>query len=744
MQYAKQSHPRHTIAHTASALPHSPNNRPCRSSLYTVSLLASPSCLCFEIPRFALAIQFEIIGSYIFYQFNIQYPQALVVSCHLKMPFVPGTPEALDASLHRRDSKDFDSTCHGINQNGTPCRSKISPSVSAPKTTIDGKDAFFCWRHKEQASALVQKKSKIWSGPARRGSMDVLVEKIVAMTVTDEVKPAEGAEGVLATVKTTAIKTSKVKISTTSSGRKYPFTTSTPIPTILDAPPTIPPLPPVASHKHKVVSFLNGLFNRISSHHHKKQSPNLFSDGSTDDEADDPQLTATTVQQPEAPSHHSSSSITDLLKKKFLSKVRFDTTPESGLPKPAQSALSPPHKHSSSLPGYISRRKIESLVKQSRTAIVPPYLTSATQRLLCETLTKPFSTSDTPGYIYIFSLLPSSPNRPPTMTTSHTIDSNDPQSQSAPRVLLKIGRTVNVASRLNQHANQCNYEPTLIRYYPHPDSRSASTGVVRKVPNVNRIERLIHLELRDNPKVYPDELRHKCTVCGKVHKEWFSVEASEEGVKWVDNVISRWISWGEYWGEGEGAKRAAEEEEAAVRRGEKAKPTTDSNEDEDDDEEVVVTGKAKMETPLRGRERAKTKMVKAKDYLTTPSPARAKQRSKTRSPGVGREASRSPAPVGGGNSRSAERSRQPRLKVPETQESPLRRKKKTVEIDDFISGDEEGGSGSDEEYHDATGGEESESDEGEWVEGDKIETNSHAWSKAKKKRVQKSRPRSEK
>ncbi|RPB22118.1 DUF1766-domain-containing protein, partial [Terfezia boudieri ATCC MYA-4762] len=363
------------------------------------------------------------------------------------MPFVAGTPESLEASLQRRDSKDFTSTCHGINQNGTPCRSKISPK--------DGKDACFCWRHKEQATASTQKKSKAWDGPGRRGSMDVLVDKVVAMAVT-EVKPFG---------------------------------------------------------------------------------------------------TVTLQQYP-----HSPPSLRALFKKKLLSKVRFDTTPlpqmvpsshPGGLtsppPPPPPSALPHPRKPASHLPGYMSRRKLATLIAQSKTAVIPPHLSAATQRRFHETLTKPFSASDTPGYIYIFALLPSSPNRPPAMPTSSTIDTNDPASQVAPRVLLKIGRTINVASRLNQHANQCNYEPTLIRYYPHPDSKSVAKGdtVVHKVPNVNRIERLIHLELRDDPKVYPDELRHKCAVCGKIHKEWFSIEATEEGVKWVDGVVSRWVAWGE-------------------------------------------------------------------------------------------------------------------------------------------------------------------------------------------------------
>ncbi|KAF8431506.1 meiotically up-regulated gene 113-domain-containing protein, partial [Terfezia claveryi] len=352
------------------------------------------------------------------------------------MPFVAGTPESLEASLQRRDSKDFTSTCHGINQNGTPCRSKISPKVSALGTPIDGKDACFCWRHKEQASVLTQKKSKARDGSGRRGSMDVLVDKVVAMALTDQVKPSGSV--------------------TISTGQT---TTHTMVPSSHSGGPAPPPPPP--------------------------------------------------------------------------------PPPPSALPHPRKPASHPP--------GHMSRRKLAILIAQSKTAVIPPHLSAATQKRFHETLTKPFSASDTPGYIYIFALLPSSPNRPPAMPTSSTIDTNDPASQIAPRVLLKIGRTINVASRLNQHANQCNYEPTLIRYYPHPDSKSVAKGdtVVHKVPNVNRIERLIHLELRDDPKVYPDELRHKCAVCGKIHKEWFSVEATEEGVKWVDGVVSRWIAWGE-------------------------------------------------------------------------------------------------------------------------------------------------------------------------------------------------------
>jgi hypothetical protein len=62
---------------------------------------------------------------------------------------------------------------------------------------------------------------------------------------------------------------------------------------------------------------------------------------------------------------------------------------------------------------------------------------------------------------------------------------------------------------------------------------------VRKVPHVNRVERLIHLELAEQ------RIKKKCDACGREHREWFEVEASREGVKKVDEVVKRWVEWAE-------------------------------------------------------------------------------------------------------------------------------------------------------------------------------------------------------
>jgi hypothetical protein len=55
------------------------------------------------------------------------------------------------------------------------------------------------------------------------------------------------------------------------------------------------------------------------------------------------------------------------------------------------------------------------------------------------------------------------------------------------------------------------------------------------------VERLIHIELNGKRA----QGSGKCTVCGREHREWFEVDASKDGVKAVDEVVRRWVDWGE-------------------------------------------------------------------------------------------------------------------------------------------------------------------------------------------------------
>lgn len=120
-------------------------------------------------------------------------------------------------------------------------------------------------------------------------------------------------------------------------------------------------------------------------------------------------------------------------------------------------------------------------------------------------------------------------------------------SSNKKKILLKIGRAQNVQRRLNQWTRQCGYNLSLIRYYPYQSSTLSSTSVneppttPRTVPNAHRVERLIHIELSGKRAVNSG----KCGVCGKEHREWFEVEASRVGVKAVDEVVRRWVDWGE-------------------------------------------------------------------------------------------------------------------------------------------------------------------------------------------------------
>jgi hypothetical protein len=200
-------------------------------------------------------------------------------------------------------------------------------------------------------------------------------------------------------------------------------------------------------------------------------------------------------------------------------------------------------------------------------SLIPSTASPQVTSLLLAELAKPISESDAPGFIYMFWLTSETlPSGPPTETASHLLappsrpdpgrrrtsdvldsftsaPSNRPSNEKT--MLLKIGRAENVFRRLQQWQRQCGYNLSLIRYYPYnPSNPSANTEesgqAPRKVPNVHKVERLIHIEL--NAKRVKSG---KCEACGKEHREWFEIDASRDGVKSVDEVIRRWTDWAE-------------------------------------------------------------------------------------------------------------------------------------------------------------------------------------------------------
>ncbi|KAF2715321.1 DUF1766-domain-containing protein [Pleomassaria siparia CBS 279.74] len=250
--------------------------------------------------------------------------------------------------------------------------------------------------------------------------------------------------------------------------------------------------------------------------------------------------------------------------------------------------------------------KISPVQPESTTPLsyIPKNLTPQLTSSLLAELSKPISPSDDEGYIYIFWLTPevlgpapssaastllAPPSRPeqgrrtsdvlrqysvktprqprPNIQQAKTGESNM-DSNEKNTILLKIGRASNVHRRMVEWTRQCGYSLSLVRFYPYVSTtpspspnvtphaspansrqpsyqnkpadpvRRASEGV-RKVPHAHRVERLIHIELSEQRVV------KKCEACGKDHREWFEVEATREGVKAIDEVVKRWVSWAE-------------------------------------------------------------------------------------------------------------------------------------------------------------------------------------------------------
>jgi hypothetical protein len=192
-------------------------------------------------------------------------------------------------------------------------------------------------------------------------------------------------------------------------------------------------------------------------------------------------------------------------------------------------------------------------------SLIPSSVPPQTTALLLAELAKPVSEFDEEGYIYMFWLTPESlPSAPPSEVapsllsppetsrrTSDVLDSFASTSSNTKTILLKIGRTQNVQRRLNQWSRQCGYNLSLIRYYPyHPSLSSTSVdapSTPRRVPNVHKVERLIHLELASKRA----QGSGRCSACGKEHREWFEVEARRKSIKVLDDVVRRWVDWGE-------------------------------------------------------------------------------------------------------------------------------------------------------------------------------------------------------
>ena len=463
------------------------------------------------------------------------------------MPFIKNTPESL---LPRSDSKNPATTCKGITSNGRPCRRSLassarnspsaSPShgnqgviavLSGVQGQHDAAGAFFCWQHKDQAGGLAANpENHTQLFPLQeRTSIDSLVDRLGVMDVQDGKKRRKKHS---------------------QGGHNKPVRRDTlpqqwqnvpgPLMTVPEDPFITKPVPPRKQRTKGDVHF--SIFCCMRN---------------TGEEA--------------------------------LPPARIHGKPAMTQSQPISTPTRP--RPSASTPKTSETTTLLSLIPSSAS----PTITSS---LLTE-LSKPFSPQDSEhGYIYIFWLTPhnlsqpsnslatsllSPPRRQQGRRTSDVLKDYS-SNQGNKTLMLKVGRANNVHRRMNEWSRQCGHHITLIRYYPYLSSSPLSTpspsprnspskpqvgrsqpssyfpshltsasasnspnfGAIgggaatpKKVPRVARVERLIHVELSDK------RVKRNCEGCGKEHREWFEVEATREGVKGVDEVIRRWVAWGE-------------------------------------------------------------------------------------------------------------------------------------------------------------------------------------------------------
>ena len=438
------------------------------------------------------------------------------------MSFSGRTPEAL---LPRSDSRNPATTCRGITSSGRPCRRPIagspkdSPSPSHSRgagvlAVLDDQNAaaFYCWQHKDQAEQLAAQGGHTQLHPLQeRSSIDSLVDRMGIIDL-DETAPEPKGRTHLHHPQIARPK----RRDTLPAGWNQ---MESPLMTV-----------PQDVLKHKIP---------------KRRSPprrsNVKLAWACCIQADDDDLPPVRVRRDDRNRHP-------------RPRTRTDHAPVVRPEMSHSSAARPARPQPTSAPSQT----------QNLLSLIPPKLSPQTTSALLAEMSRPISSADEAGYIYIFWLTPETePSKPDDETASSLLDDDDQlhlqrrdralaqyasvrrspnQSRDKRTITLKIGRAANVHRRLTQWTKQCGQNITLIRYYPHrgsgSSSGSASLGSAQKVAHVHKVERLIHLELADKRVVKSD-----CESCGRDHREWFEIDATKEGLRGVDDTVRRWVAW---------------------------------------------------------------------------------------------------------------------------------------------------------------------------------------------------------
>ena len=493
------------------------------------------------------------------------------------MPFIPHTPESL---ITRSDSKNPATTCKGITSNGRPCRRALgnsaqsSPQVNrmskdgviallTPSDDSEGAAAFFCWQHKEQALVLAgvdEKAGRSKLVPLKqRTSIDTLVERLGVLDVQEGRAPDKRRH-----IKPHARTSRKETLPKNWQDVPGPLLAISE-----DGSPNRPR--PTKTHKDR----------------RQRKEPSLlalFCCGAADPGYNSTQRNHPHQRRPEHARPETSQIPAHVRTSTHTASKRTQEPQEEVFRQDFQPSI---HLHRPSLARDPTSQTSALL------SLIPKSLSPQTTSLLLTELATPPSTHDEEGFIYMFWLTPASSTAPSSDAASSILSSStrpttkgrrpsellleyaSPSNYGTPTILLKIGRASNVQRRMNEWTRQCNHHLSLIRYYPYlptsPQSPSASPShtqalpqltsrtaynepaasytnplpplappmTPRKVPNAHKIERLIHLELREK------RVKRGCEACGKEHREWFEVEGTREGVRAVDQVVRRWVAWGE-------------------------------------------------------------------------------------------------------------------------------------------------------------------------------------------------------
>ncbi|KJX99525.1 hypothetical protein TI39_contig354g00063 [Zymoseptoria brevis] len=448
------------------------------------------------------------------------------------------SPESL---MSRSDSKNPASTCQGLTSAGRPCRRALALSMNKRPSNAGvvavGEEAadFYCWQHKDQATNNAVHAVEPGQGrPGRhdteifelkgKSSIDTLVQRLGIAALTDEED---------------------------SSGKKRP--------------------------KSKKTGGLGKVDGRTQTTDYAvQQQPAPYGEkyGLGQGFKTRPQKKKRGFWASLCCGAADSDQIEIVRHRKRLEQA-------SHAPKPAAK----PTNYQSPRPSAQSQQQKHSSNPQTDRllSLLPPHLSPQTTAALLAELLKPISAADEEGYIYIFWLTPQDAAAPGTSTARSLLSPPKDQRRRVSAVMseyggesarggagqhnqdktimLKIGRANNVSRRMKEWQKQCGYALNLVRWYPYMPSSNSSSPCpsprtsatpgesspapedigrdVKKVKFVKRVERLVHLELNEQ------RVMKECEACGRTHQEWFRVDASQEGVRRVDECVRRWVKWAE-------------------------------------------------------------------------------------------------------------------------------------------------------------------------------------------------------